>query len=234
VKGRMKLSHEWLHALALVVTSCVPSSTARMQYRVDTSRKESDPKVLLARGQAFAGAGDYGRAAQYLRAALLQHGDAAVILPLLVSVEIKDQGYRAAAQHLSERLQAHPSDVRARFVLASLLSALDRPRDAERQLLGILKMAPDHAEATFALGVVYRDGMGDVQRADGYFRRYLAMEPQGRHREEAMSSTLSGVEVSAVEASGVEVSGVPASGMPVSSVPVSGVPVSGMPVSGVQ
>jgi tetratricopeptide (TPR) repeat protein len=197
-----KSLQQWLLAGALVATSCVPSTAARMQDRVETSRKESDPKVLFARGQAFAKAGDYGRAAQYLRAALLQDGDANVILPLLVSVEIKDQSYRSAAQHLRERLRTHPSDVRARFVLASVLSAVDRPKDAERELLAILAKAPDHAEATFALAVVYRDGMGDYQRADAYFRRYLDMRPDGRHREEAMSSTLSAVESSNFQSSG--------------------------------
>jgi tetratricopeptide (TPR) repeat protein len=190
--------------LAATLTSCVPNQPARLQQRVDTSQKESDPKVLLARGQAFARAGDYGRAAQYLRAALLQHGDADVILPLLISIEVKDQGYRAAAQHLSERLRTHPSDVRARFVLASLLSALDRPKDAERELLTVLSTAPRHAEATFALAVVYRDGMGDQQRADDYFRRYLTLAPEGRHREEAMSSTLSRVQSSDLPAPGVQ------------------------------
>jgi tetratricopeptide (TPR) repeat protein len=200
----MKSSHPWLFAGALLVTSCVPSTAARMQDRLETSRKGSDPKVLFARGQAFAKAGDYGRAGQYLRAALLQGGDADVIVPLLVSVEIKDQSYRAAALHLRERLRTHPSDVRARFVLASVLSAVDRPKDAERELLAILARVPDHAEATFALAVVYRDGMGDYQRADDYFRRYLAMKPDGRHREEAMSSTLSGVQSSNVQSSGVQ------------------------------
>jgi tetratricopeptide (TPR) repeat protein len=190
----MPSSPQWLFLGAFLVTSCMPSSAARLSYRVETSRRESDPKVLLARAQSFATAGDYARAAQYLRAALLQHGDEDVILPLLVSIEIKDQSYRAAAEHLKDRLRTHPSDVRARFVLASLLSALDRPKDAERQLLRLLRTAPRHAEATFALGVVYRDGMGDYQRADDYFRRYLAMAPEGRHREEAMSSRLIGVQ----------------------------------------
>jgi Tfp pilus assembly protein PilF len=79
-------------------------------------------------------------------------------------------------------------------VLASLFSALDRPRDAERELIRVLRTAPRHSEATFALAVVYRDGMGDHQKADDYFRRYLAMSPHGRHREEAMNSTISGVQ----------------------------------------
>ena len=183
----------WLLAGALALTGCMPSSSARLSYRVETSRRESDPAVLLARGRALASAGDYARATQYLRAALLQHGDANVILPLLVAIEIKDHGYRAAAQHLEERLRTHPSDTRARFVLASLLAALDRPKDAERELLTVLRTAPRHAEATFVLATVYRDGMGDHQKADDYFRRYLAMDPAGRHREEAMNSTLSEV-----------------------------------------
>jgi tetratricopeptide (TPR) repeat protein len=189
----MRSPNPWLLVAVFALTSCVPSQSARLEYRVETSRRESEPKVLLARGQSFARAGDYTRAAQYLRAALQQQGDADVILPLLVTIEIKDQNYRAAAEHLEDRLRTHPSDVRARFVLASLLTALDRPKDAERELLGVLKRAPRHAEATFALAVVYRDGMGHYQSADDYFRRYLALEPQGRHREEAMNSTLTAV-----------------------------------------
>jgi tetratricopeptide (TPR) repeat protein len=156
--------------------------------------RESDPKVLFERGQYFARMGDYARGVQYLRAALLQHGDAQIILPLLVTIEIKDQGYRAAAKHLEDRLRTHPSDVRARFVLASLWSALDRPKDAERELLHVLRTAPRHAEATFALAVVYRDGMGNYQKADDYFQGYLALAPEGRHREEALSSRLSGIQ----------------------------------------
>jgi len=177
-------------ALSSGVSGCVSSQSSRLEYRLETSRKESDPSRLMAKGQAYARTGDYARAAQYLRTALLQHGDASVILPLLVAVEIKDQSYRAAVQHLEDRLRTHPSDVHARFVLASLMAALDRPREAERELVRLLARAPRHAEATFALGVVYRDGLGDHQRADDCFRRYLALEPDGRHREEATNSTL--------------------------------------------
>lgn len=183
----------WRLALLLVLASCAPSHGARVESRVETTRQETDPRLLIARGRAFAEVGDYARAAEYLRAALLARGDAEVILPLLVSIEIKDQSYRAAVQHLEDRLRTHPSDVRARFVLASLLSALDRPRDAERELLGLLRRAPRHAEATFALAVIYRDGMGNAQKADDYFRRYLAIEPAGRHRDEAVSSMLTEV-----------------------------------------
>jgi len=180
-------------ASAALLHGCLPSQAAPLEYRVETSIRESDPKRLVERGQSFARAGDYARAAQYLRAALLQRGDPEVILPLLVSVEIKDQSYRAAAQHLEERLRTHPSDVRARFVLASLMSALDRPKAAERELLAVLRRQPRHAEAAFALAVVYRDGLRDHQSADDYFRRYLTLEPEGRHREEAASSTLTEV-----------------------------------------
>jgi tetratricopeptide (TPR) repeat protein len=192
VKHRRIVATMALVLLALV-PGCLPTHAASLEYRVETSRRESDPERLLARGQAFARAGDYSRSAQYLRAALQQHGNADVILPLLVSVELADQSYRAAAQHLEERLRTHPTDTRARFVLAALMAGLDRPKDAERELLDVLRRAPRHAEATFALGVVYRDGMGDYQRADDCFRRYLALEPEGRHGEEAKSSTLTEV-----------------------------------------
>lgn len=177
-------------ALALGSAGCFPRPGAALEARMETSRRESQPERLVARAEAFARSGDYARATQYLRAALQQQGDADTIVPLLVSIEIKDQNYRAAAQHLEDRLRTHPSDVGARFVLASLMSALDRPKQAERELLGVLKRAPHHAEATFALAVVYRDGMGDYRRADDYFRRYLEMDPEGRHRDEALNSTL--------------------------------------------
>ncbi|MET0413963.1 MAG: tetratricopeptide repeat protein [Polyangiaceae bacterium] len=180
-------------AALLAATGCVSSRAARFESRVETSRRESEPRVLIERGQAFAGAGDYARAAQYLRAALQQHGDPELILPLLVAVEIKDMSYRSASQHLENWLRTHPSDVRARFVFASLLRALDRPKDAEQELLGILKRDPRDADATFALAVVYRDGLRHYERADDYFRRYLDLAPEGKHREEAMSSTMTGL-----------------------------------------
>jgi tetratricopeptide (TPR) repeat protein len=194
MRSSLPAPHAWPLAGALALASfapgCMPRRGAALEARVEASRRESQPERLVARAQSFARSGDYARATQYLEAALQQQGDADVIVPLLVSIEIKDQNYRAAAQHLEDRLRTHPSDVRARFVLASLMSALDRPKQAERELLGVLERAPRHAEATFALAVVYRDGMGDHQRADDYFRRYLAMEPEGRHRDEALSSTL--------------------------------------------
>lgn len=180
-------------AALLVATGCVSSQATRFESRMETSRRESEPQTLIERGRAFAATGDYARAAQYLRAALQQHGDPELILPLLVSVEIKDLSYRSAAQHLENWLRAHPSDLRARFVLASLLRALDRPKDAEQELLGILKRNPRDADATFALAVVYRDGLRHYERADDYFRRYLELAPEGKHREEAMSSTMMGL-----------------------------------------
>ncbi len=161
-----------------------------MQDRVETSRRESEPTLLVARAEAYADVGDYTRATQYLRSALAGGGDADEILPRLVELEIKDQNYRAAAQHLAERLRSHPKDVRGRLVLGTLFTALGRTADAERELLYVLSASPNDAEATFALAVVYRDFIGNYARADEYFRRYLELQPMGRHRDEAAASTL--------------------------------------------
>jgi tetratricopeptide (TPR) repeat protein len=177
-----------------VASGCIPSRGAQMQDRVETTRRESEPTLLRARAEAYAEIGDYTRATQYLRAALAGGGDADEVLPRLVELEIKDQSYRAAAQHLAERLRSHPTDVRGRFVLGSLFTALGRPLDAERELLYVLAASPKDAEATFALAVVYRDFIGNYARADEYFRRYLQLQPSGQHRDEAAASTFYSVQ----------------------------------------
>ena len=186
---RKNLSTWAAMSLLGVAAGCVPTREAQMQDRIETSRRESEPTLLRERAQAYAEMGDYTRATQYLRAALAGGGDAEQILPLLVELEIKDQSFRAAAQHLVEHLRSHPKDVRGRFVLGSLFTALGQPQDAERELLYVLAASPNDAEATFALAVVYRDFIGNYARADDYFRRYLDLQPSGRHREEAAAST---------------------------------------------
>lgn len=181
-------------AVLALAFGCVPNRGAQMQDRVETSRRQSEPPLMAARAKAYADVGDYTRATQYLRAALAGGGSAEEILPLLVELEIKDQSYRAAAQHLEEHLRSHPKDVRGRFVLGTLFTALGRPLDAERELLYVLSASPNDAEATFALAVVYRDYIGNYARADEYFRRYLKLRPMGRHRDEAAASTFYSVQ----------------------------------------
>lgn len=183
----------WL-LLAAVGCSSAPPPPAASPETVARQRAEI-ARSLLETGRALAAQGDALRAEQYLRAALEGGAPRADVLPLLISVCIASQRYRAAIADARLFLRDHPGASRLRFVLASLLAGIGDFPGAVDELTRILSSEPEHELGHYALGVLYRDRLRHAERADREFRAYLQLAPSGAHAEEARASLLQHVQV---------------------------------------
>jgi Tfp pilus assembly protein PilF len=149
---------------------------------------ERTPEKLLARGHGFAVVGDMTRAEQYFASAYEAGADEKVVLPLLIETCVSDGRYRSAIEYARPYAERHPEDVRIRFVLGTLYQAVGDYKAARAELEVVVKRAPGHADAHYALAVLLRDEMSDASAAETEFREYLRLAPQGPHAEEARAS----------------------------------------------
>jgi tetratricopeptide (TPR) repeat protein len=179
-----------LLALLLGASACVRTPEARLREQVEVTRRETDPALLLERARALRAMGDLTRAEQYLKLALANGGEPRKILPELVGICVADERYRAAAEYVKDHLRRHPAEHQLRFLLASLYVGLEEKELARSELERVLLALPSHAEAHFTLGLLYRDTIGDAERADEHFRNYLVLKPSGSHADEARGSLL--------------------------------------------
>jgi tetratricopeptide (TPR) repeat protein len=183
----------WL-LLAAVGCSSAPPPPAASPETVAGQRAEI-ARSLLETGRALAAHGDALRAEQYLRAALEGGASTRDVLPLLISVCIASQRYRAAIADARLFLRDHPGASRLRFVLASLLAGIGDFPSAVDELNRLVSTKPEHELGHYALGVLYRDRLRHAERADHEFRAYLQLAPSGPHAEEARASLLQHVQV---------------------------------------
>jgi tetratricopeptide (TPR) repeat protein len=172
---------------------CAGSPGGEQQTNVKTFKREQNPQRLVELGKGFAGVGDLTRAEQYFAAAIEQGGDERAIIPMLLRVCVQDGRYRVAIEYAENFLRKHPNDVRTRFVLATLYQAVGDAPAARAQLLRVIDVHPDEAEAHFALAILMRDSQEDPLVVDRHFREYLRLKPAGSHAEEAQSSLLKSV-----------------------------------------
>ena len=177
----------------LALLSCAAYPTAVAKQRLEVVERESNPERLAARARAFLAIGDYTRAEQYLNAALENGGRESEILPALLSICVKDRRYRSAIQYAEDYLRKHPREHRLRFVVASLYVGLGEVEGARVQLERVIEQDPRHADAHYALAVLFRDQAKSYGKADEHFREYLRLDPRGQHAEEAAGSLLRSV-----------------------------------------
>lgn len=173
----------------LAPSGCASAAT-EPNAQADVMREEKTPDKLVARGRAFAKVGDLTRAEQYLAAALDAGAEIDVALPMLLRVCIAEQRYRAAIAYGEPHLKKRPDDTRLRFVIASLYSNIGETVIAREHLEKVVEAQPENAEVHFAMGMLALESDGDMVTADGHFREYLRLEPQGSHAAEARSHLL--------------------------------------------
>jgi tetratricopeptide (TPR) repeat protein len=161
---------------------------------IQTIQRESTADKLLARGKAFASAGDLTRAEQYLVAALDAGADEKRTLPLLMRVCVEAKRYRVALDYAEPRLERDPDDVDLRYLVATLQRAVGNDEAAEETLEQAIAQRPGDADLHFALASVLHDGKRSPKKADDHFREYLRLAPRGRHVAEARGSLLRSVE----------------------------------------
>jgi tetratricopeptide (TPR) repeat protein len=144
---------------------------------------------LFRGGVHFARAGDYTRAEQYLTAAMDRGYPEERAMPVLMQTCVQASRLAAALAYARPYLERHPEQWSLRLLVASIHMGLDEPERAREELARVLRDAPEEpAQAHYFLGVLYRDRFENVETAREHFRRYLALEPEGSHREEARAS----------------------------------------------
>lgn len=187
------MTNSSLRSLALLacgIVGCASHPGPRLQSDVRAFEHEQTPSRLVERGSAFAAMGDTTRAQQYFEAALDRGADPAQVMPLLVTVCVRDGRYRLAIEYARRDLIQRPNDTKMHFVLGTLYAGLGEVVAAERELELALRGEGGNAELQYALAVLLRDQRGDPEGADRHFREYLKLSPGGDHAEEARAGVL--------------------------------------------
>ncbi len=147
-------------------------------------------RQLYEDGERASESGDFTRAEQYLYASIERGGPQATILPKLLRACVGARRYRAAVEYARPYLESHESAWQLRMVVAAIHIGLTEPLTARRHLELVLQHNPRSAEAEFMLGSLCREDLHDPEAADTHFRRYLVLDPEGIHAEEARSGLL--------------------------------------------
>ncbi|HJL19176.1 MAG TPA: tetratricopeptide repeat protein, partial [Sandaracinaceae bacterium LLY-WYZ-13_1] len=174
-----------LLVLTLVLAGCGGAEASREPVPPDPLDTIS-AEELYARGAELARVGDFVRAEQYLAASIERGYPESEAMPALMHVCVQASRLVAALEYAEPYLARHPNEWTLRMLVASIHMGLEHPERARRELERVLETAPEEpAQAHYFLGVLYRDELGDEQAAAGHFRRYLAIAPEGEHRDEA-------------------------------------------------
>jgi tetratricopeptide (TPR) repeat protein len=178
---------------SLVITVALSfgcSKNGEVKANLQTFNSERTPEKLIARGKAFAAVGDTTRAEEYYAAALDAGAADKDVVPLLLEVCVRDQRYRAAIEYARSYVERHPDDIRGRYILGTLYQAVGDGKSARSELEVVVSKAPEQADPHFALALVLRDDERDLVAAEGQFREYLRLAPNGAHAEEARASLM--------------------------------------------
>jgi predicted Zn-dependent protease len=138
-----------------------------------------DPAVNLELGDRAVSGGDWLRAEQYYQRAEALGVPEDKIVPRIVKVLVMARRYDEALERCHKRLAKTPTDRGTRLVEAAIYEALERPRDAERELNVLVRTKPDDPNPYLALGKLYRDSYNDAARAREMFNKYLLLAPKG-------------------------------------------------------
>lgn len=183
----MKMCARIIALCACTITACAaPQKTASAPKPVkDVSPLEKqfadtpdDPKVNLELGDRATAGGDWLRAEQYYQRAEALGLSEAELTPRLLKVLVMARRYDEALERCHRRLSKTPTDRATRLVAAAIYEALERPRDAERELNVLVRTKPEDPNPYLALGKLYRDSYNDAVRARAMFTKYLALAPK--------------------------------------------------------
>lgn len=171
-----------LGACASRTSAPTPATPLEARYLA----QPGDAKVNFELGFEAERQGDFLRADQYYRRVEQLVADAqlrALARHRIVVVLVRSHRLQEAYDRCRSQLAENSSDRSTRYLLAAILSSLERPREAERELETLRRTSPDDATVYLELGKLYRDMFGDRVRADRMFRHYLALAPKGTEAE---------------------------------------------------
>jgi predicted Zn-dependent protease len=168
----------------LFASGCATTEKNTIQPPTDVSPLEkklgdnpNDAVVNLQFGNDAEASGDLLRAEQYYLRAEALGTPQDQILPRLMRVLVASHRYAEALARSQRRLAEKPGDRTTRYVQAALLVALDRPKDAERELNALVHTEPKDPEAYLQLGRLFHES--DRPRALALYRKYLELAPNG-------------------------------------------------------
>jgi predicted Zn-dependent protease len=147
------------------------------------AERPDDPKVNLELGDRAADGGDWLRAEQYYQRAEALGSPEAALTPRLLKVLVLARRYDEALERCKKRLSKTPTDRATRLVEAAIFEALERPREAERELDVLVRTRPGDPNPYLALAKLYRDSYNDATRARAMFGKYLTLAPKGEEAD---------------------------------------------------
>jgi len=185
----------FVRVLSLLCLSCVACAHGRVPDRSAPRRptRLAQASALFDQGRALAELGDLTRAEQYLATALHEGHDPDLTLRVLLSVCIRSSRLRSALSYAAPHLMAHPSNVRLRQLVASILLALGERKVAEDALRQVIRSDPNAAQAEFLLATLLQQHAERQREAAEHFARYVALVPMGPHAEEARAMLAAGL-----------------------------------------
>lgn len=175
--------------LSLATIGCGAASSAPRAGQSPDPLDTVSPEELYRRGVLLVQAGDSVRAEQYIAAAIDRGFSEDQAMPALMQACVSSSRLTAALTYAEPYLLRNPSNWPLRMLVASLHMGLAQHERAREELDRVLRDAPEEPpEAHYFLGVLLRDELEDLEGARGHFRRYLALAPEGEHRDEALAA----------------------------------------------
>lgn len=98
------------------------------------------------------------------------------VLYQMAELEISHGRYQDAQQHLQQILQREPNNVEAHLDLGRVLFQRGDVEGALQNTEFVVKAQPSNPDALYNLGAIYAN-IGNLQRADTYWRRLIAVAP---------------------------------------------------------
>ncbi len=189
----------WAALAALISAAGVACGGAsanerRVRDAEDTVAKERTAEQLMARGRAFFQVGDYTRSIQYFNDAIRAGAPEREAAQPLMLAYVQSNQFRLGIAFGEDYLRRHPGDYRLRYLVGTLLNAIGKPKHAAAHFRRVVQSNADFADAHYALAVVYRDFDHRPTLADSHFRKYLSLQPQGEHADEAREGLLKSVQ----------------------------------------
>jgi Flp pilus assembly protein TadD len=176
-----------LAILAVALSACGAASSQEETTVTDPLQTVS-AQELYDRGMDLAEREDYVRAEQYFVASMQRGFDENRIMPLLLAACVRSSRLSAALGYAEPYLDRHPDAWSLRLLVATIHMGLGETAEARSELVRVTEDAPTDATAHYMLAVLSRDELRDDAAAEASFRRYLELEPEGEHANEARSA----------------------------------------------
>ena len=169
-------------ALAACALACGAPQGSQGGMSADPLRS-ADKETLFQQGRAYAQAGDFVRAEQYIVASMDKGYPRDEATPVLIEICIAGSRYDTALHHARPYLAQHPENDSLRYLVGTLHNAVGQGNLAVQEWKRVLASSPDNTDVIYSLADLYWS-RGDRETAVPYMRRYLELVPEGSKQAE--------------------------------------------------